>query len=115
MLDMSTQSSYVDGLAGAEDEVEYLEGDVPGDEVVGEDGEGGAAHRRRVLVDSHVRAAHYLVDAGTRVRVEADVRRRRAVPLQQDVAFPPWDGDLLPARTDKSLAHQQTKVVKNVK
>ena len=68
----------------------YLEGDAPGDEVVGEDGEGGAAERRQELVvEAHVRAAHYLDDAGARVCVEADARpRRRAGALQQDVAFP---------------------------
>jgi len=75
----------------------YLEGDAPGDEVVGEDGEGGALERRRLLVHRHVGAAHYVVDAGVRVCVEADVRRRRAVPLQQDVAFLLRDAHLLPA------------------
>jgi hypothetical protein len=80
-------------------ELSYHEGDVPGDEVVGEDGEGGAAERRRVA--AHVAAAaaaHHLADAGVRVRVEADVRHQRAVAFQQDVALPRCDGDLLPAR-----------------
>lgn len=73
----------------------HLEGDVPGDEVVSKDGEGGAAERRRVA--AQVAVTHHLIDAGVGVRVEADVRHGRAGSLQQNVAFPRWDGNLLPA------------------
>jgi hypothetical protein len=79
--------------------VHVLEGDVPGDEVVGEDSEGGAHGRRRPVAPA---VAHQVVHVRVGVVVKVDVRVPGAVAYEQDETFLLWDGHLLPATTTTS-------------